>query len=113
MMSTRRLAKTWHGLVAGEIRNGPSRAVVAVRGPGGQPGRGGRVPAGRPGGPVGDLTVTTPLDIERGLLDVRPGQQVQVVIRREGQDQALPIEPQPLPRAIARRRTTRSGGSSA
>ncbi len=100
MMSTRRLAKTWHGLVAGEIRNGPSRAVVVSEV---QPASPAEAAGFRPGDHVvrvGDLNVTTPLDIERGLLDVGPGQKVQVVIRREGQDQALPIEPQPLPRAI-------------
>ena len=78
MMSTRRLAATWHGLVAVESRTGPGRAVVLSEV---QPGSPAEMAGFRPGDQVvrvGDLTVTTPLDIERGLLDVAPGQKAQV-----------------------------------
>ncbi|MBV8314428.1 MAG: trypsin-like peptidase domain-containing protein [Planctomycetaceae bacterium] len=100
MMSTRRLAGTWHGLVAVESRTGPGRAVVLSEV---QPGSPAEMAGFRPGDQVvcvGDLKVTTPLDIERGLIDVAPGQKAQVVVRRGTQDQALPIEPQSLPRAL-------------
>ena len=51
MMSTRRLASTWHGLVAGEQRNGAKKRIVVSRGPAGQPGRSRRVQARRRAGP--------------------------------------------------------------
>ncbi|HMB04764.1 MAG TPA: trypsin-like peptidase domain-containing protein [Isosphaeraceae bacterium] len=96
MMSTRRLARTWHGLVAGETRNGPSRAVVLSEVQSGSPAEA----AGfRPGDQViriGDVTVNTPLDIERALLDATPGQPTPVQIRRGGQDESLALEVRPL-----------------
>ena len=88
-MSTRRLAGTWHGLVAGEPHGGPGRAVVLSEV---QPGSPAEAAGFRPGDQVvqvGDLAVTTPLDIERGLLDVAPGQPARVRRPRGGQDQAL------------------------
>lgn len=101
MMSTRRLAATWHGLVAGETVNSPERKVVLVDVQAGSPAE---VAGFRPGDHVvrvGDLGVKTSLDIERGLLDVVPGRQAQVLIRRGGQEQALALEPRPLPRVAA------------
>ena len=38
MLSTRRLASTWHGLVASEQRNGPGTRGVDLGGPAGEPG---------------------------------------------------------------------------
>jgi len=37
-------------------------------------------------------------DIERALIDIRPGQKAEVVVRRQGQEKVLALEPQPLPR---------------
>ncbi len=96
MMSTRRLTRIWHGLVAGETRNGPSRSVVLSEVQSGSPAEA----AGfRPGDQlirVGDVMVNTPLDIERALLDATPGQPTPVQIRRGGQDQSLALEVRPL-----------------
>ena len=82
MLSTRRLASTWHGLVAGEQRSGPVAAcVVSEVQPGAR-----RKPAGfKPGDElvrVGDVAVSSDLDLERGMLDVRPGHPATVTIRR-------------------------------
>jgi serine protease Do len=101
MMSTRRLASTWHGMVAGESFTEGSRAVVVSDVPPGSPAEAAGVRQGDRLIKVGDLEVTTPLDIERALLDVRPGQQAEVIVRRAGKDQALALEPRPLPRATA------------
>jgi serine protease Do len=48
---------------------------------------------------VGETSIATSLDIERGLLDLRPGQKTEVVVRRGGRDQAMPLVLQPVPHA--------------
>ena len=75
MISTRRLASTWHGLVAGEQRSGARRRVVVSE-----------VQPGSPAEAAGLQSRATSwsgwaiwpsrarLDLERGMLDVRPGQ---------------------------------------
>lgn len=101
MMSTRRLASTWHGLVADEAQNTPERKVVLVDV---QPGSPAELAGFRPGDhvvKVGELGVRTPLDIERGLLELGPGQRTQVQIRRGGREQSLALETRPLPRVTA------------
>ncbi len=98
LMSTRRLAQTWHGLVAGEIFRGHHRAVVLSDIQSGSPAESAGFQPGDEVVRVGDLKVTTPLDIERGLLDVRPGQRAEVLVRRSGQEKTLPLEPQPVDR---------------
>ena len=98
MISTRRLAATWHGVVAGEARHGEGRSVVVSDI---QPGSPAELAGVKPGDHVvrvGDLAVTTPLDIERALLDVRAGQKAELVVRRSGQEQTLPLEMQAVPR---------------
>ena len=63
--------------------------------------------------------VTTPLDIERGLLDARPASRPGSLVRRDGQEQALALDAQAPADAggpVDRRRVdaaSRSGGSSA
>jgi serine protease Do len=99
MLSTRRLAGTWHGLVAGERCDGDARRVLVAEV---QPGSPAEAIGVRPGDRVvrvGDLPVTTPLDIERALLDARPGQPVDLILNRQGQEQHLALEVQPLPRS--------------
>src|SRR5262249_24446200 len=103
MMSTRKLAATWHGLVADEQPHpsGDGRAVVLSDV---QPGSPAEDAGFRPGDQVvkvGDLGVSTPLDIERGLLDAAPGRPTRVQIRRGGQEKALTLEVKPLPRLRA------------
>jgi serine protease Do len=98
MMSTRRLAATWHGLIAGELRQPQGRSVVLS---GVQAGSPAEIAGFKPGDRllrVNDLRVTNPLDIERGLLDVRPGQKAEILVQRGEQEQAIPIEVQSLPR---------------
>ncbi|MBX6314810.1 MAG: trypsin-like peptidase domain-containing protein [Isosphaeraceae bacterium] len=99
MISTRRLAATWHGLVTSEVQKGERRSVIVAEV---QPTSPAELAGIQPGDHllrVGDLPVTTPLDIERALLDVRPGQKAKVLIQRGGQEQSLALEVAPLPRA--------------
>lgn len=112
LMSTRRLASTWHGLVASEIFRGLDRVVVLNDVPSGSPADRAGLLKGDQILKVNGLDVTTPLDIERGLLDVRPGQQARVVVRRDGETIPLPLEPAPLDRASAASLAARAGSPS-
>jgi serine protease Do len=105
MMSTRRLAATWHGLVADEQAStsgaeaaGVSRAVVLTDVQPGSPAESAGFKPGDQVVRVGDLPVTTPLDIERGLLDTAPGRPTRVQVRRGGHDQTIALDVKPLPR---------------
>lgn len=100
MMSTRRLAATWHGLVGEELRKaaGALRSVVLSDV---QPGSPAEAAGFKPGDQVvkvGDVQISTPLDIERGLLDASPGRPTRVQIRRGEKDQALVLDVKALPR---------------
>ncbi|WP_435006630.1 trypsin-like peptidase domain-containing protein [Tundrisphaera lichenicola] len=98
MMSTRRLALKWHGMVAGESFQGEVRRVVLSEVQANSPAE----EAGfRPGDHVvriGELPVTNTLDIERALLDAQPGSPTRVLVRRDGKDQELPLDVRPLGR---------------
>jgi serine protease Do len=98
MLSTRRLAATWHGVVASETRREDARVVVVSEIQAGSPAEAAGLRPGDQLVRVGDLKISTPLDIERGLLDVRAGQQCDVLIRRSGKDQVVALSPQTLPR---------------
>jgi serine protease Do len=82
MLSTRRLASTWHGLVTSEQRRGTSRRVMISEV---QPGSPAEASGFKPGDElirVGEVSVTCDLDLERGMLDVHPGHPANVTIRR-------------------------------
>jgi serine protease Do len=102
LLSTRRLSATWHGLVSDEIRlPQQGRTVVLTDVQAGSPAESSGFKAGDHVVQVGEVSVTTPLDIERGLLESMPGRPTRVQIRRAGQDQALALEVKPLPRTTA------------
>jgi serine protease Do len=107
MMSTRLLARTWHGLLSGETRNGPSRTVVLTEVQSGSPAEAAGFLPGDQVVRVGEVAVHTPLDIERALLDLAPGKPIQVQIRRGGQEQSLALEVRPLSGAGSAAATTR------
>ncbi len=102
MMSTRRLASLWHGLVADELVNAAhARSVVLSDVQAGSPAE---LAGFKPGDQVvrvGEIQVSTPLDIERGFLDAAPGRPTRVQIRRGGQEQALNLEVKPVSRTAA------------
>jgi serine protease Do len=106
MMSTRRLARTWHGLVAAEARVEANRAVVLAEVQGGSPAEAAGFRAGDQVVRVGEQSVVTPLDIERALLDVPPGRPTRVLVRRGGQEQALDLELRSLTAAPPARTST-------
>lgn len=99
LLSTRRLAGTWHGLDSTERRDGETRRVLVSGVQSGSPAEAVGVRLGDLVVRVGDLPVTTPLDIERALLDARPGRPVDLIVNRQGQEQKLALDVQLLPRA--------------
>lgn len=96
MLSTRRLAATWHGLVAGESRYNDSRVVYVMDVQPGSPAETAGFRRGDLLRRVGDLEISNPIDLERGLLDLRPGQQAEVLVLRSGSEQTLPLGVQAL-----------------
>ena len=73
MLSTRRIASTWHGLVVDDLTRGTQRAVVITEVQAGSPGESAGFKAGDEVMRVGELPVGNMLDLERGLLDSQPG----------------------------------------
>ncbi len=101
MLSTRRLASTWHGLVATDERRGSKHGVVIAEV---QPGSPAEASGFKPGDEllrVGTLPVANVLDLERGLFDVRPGQPATVKVRRGGTETALSLDVKPLGTSLA------------
>jgi len=92
MLSTRRLASAWHGLVASEQRRGDARRVMISEV---QPGSPAEAAGFKPGDElirVGDLAVFCDLDLERGMLDVRPGRPATVTIRRGNTETVMHLD---------------------
>jgi serine protease Do len=101
MLSTRRLASIWHGLVPIEQRTGAKRRVVVSEV---QPGSPAEAAGFKPGDElvrVGDLAVANTLDLERGMLDVRPGHPAPVAIRRGNTMTTMPLDVRVAPEDVA------------
>ncbi len=100
MLSTRRLAGTWHGMVTGETKVGATRTVLISDVPPGSPAELAGLQRGDQVVKVGETSILNTLDIERGLLDARPGVKSEVVVKRAGQDKTVSLEVQPLPKTV-------------
>jgi serine protease Do len=103
LISTRRLSSTWHGVVAVEQTRGSRRSVVVAEA---QPASPAEVAGLRPGDElvrIGEVPVSSTVDIERGLLDARPGAATNLTIRRGGNETSLALEVRPLPANVAGR----------
>ena len=92
MMSTRRLALKWHGLVSNESINGDARRLMLSEVQPNSPAEAAGFRAGDQLIRVGDLAVTNTLDVERALLDAQPGQPTRVLVLRDGRNQELPLD---------------------
>ena len=99
MMSTRRLAATWHGLVSAENVSESGRSVLVTEVPSGSPAELSGIQPGDRIVKVNQMEVLIPLDVERGLLDVRAGQQADVVVLRGNEEKTLKLEPKPISQA--------------
>lgn len=98
LMSTRRISGTWHGMVSGDSLVGANRAVIVSDVPPGSPAEVAGVQRGDQVLKVGDLAITSPLDIERALIDIKAGNKSDILVRRGGEEKSLQLEPQALPR---------------
>ncbi len=96
MMSTRRLTLKWHGLVSNEVWQNNDRRLILSEVPSNSPAEAAGFRVGDQLVRVGDLAVTSPLDVERGFLDAPSGQPIKVAFRREGRDLELPLQLQPM-----------------
>ena len=101
MMSTRRLALKWHGLVSTEVLQADGRRVVLSEVQSSSPADAAGFRAGDHVVSIGDLAVTNSLDIERALLDAQPGQPTRAVVRRDGKEQELLLDVRALGRSAA------------
>ena len=96
MMSTRKLASAWHGLVTSELKAGDDRIVQVNEVQSGSPAE---LAGFKPGDQmikVGELMVANSLDVERALLGQPNGQATPVSIRRGGKEQSLNLALQPM-----------------
>jgi serine protease Do len=99
MMSTKRLVATWHGIVSTDSVSAAGRTVVVTDVPAGSPAELSGIRKGDQIVKVNQLDVVTSLDVERGLLDVRAGQRVGLIVRRANDELELEIEPRPISQA--------------
>jgi serine protease Do len=96
LLSTRRLASTWHGLVITEQHLGTKRSVSVIEI---QPGSPAEASGFRPGDElirIGEQSIGHSIDLERALLDVRPGRPASVMIRRGGSETTLALDVRPV-----------------
>jgi serine protease Do len=100
MLSTRRIASTWHGLVVDDMRRGSQRAVVITEVQPVSPGESAGFRTGDELIRVGEMPVASLLDLERGLLDSHPGTPTTVLVRRAGAEQSLTLDVKALPRGM-------------
>ncbi|MGC8639076.1 MAG: trypsin-like peptidase domain-containing protein [Isosphaeraceae bacterium] len=108
MLSTRRIMSTWHGLVADDLTRGGQRSVVITQVQPGSPAESAGFKTGDVLVRVGDLPVSSMLDLERGLLDARPGRPTKLLVRRGQAEQSLGLEVKPLPRGMSIAASTNS-----
>jgi serine protease Do len=92
MLSTRRLASTWHGLVASEQRRGASRRVIVCEVQTGSPAEATGFKPGDELVRVGDVAIICDLDLERGMLDAQPGNPTAVTIRRGNTESVMRLD---------------------
>jgi serine protease Do len=94
MLSTRRLASSWHGLVSTEQRRGPKHGVMVSEVEQGSPAETSGFTPGDELIKIGDLAIASPLDVERAMLDVHPGHPATVIIRRGKSEKVIPLDVQ-------------------
>ncbi len=102
LLSTRRLGGTWHGLSGVEtvLPGTDRRCLVVTEVASGSPAESAGALPGDRLERLANLTISNALDVERALLDTKAGQRQELVVRRGTEEVKLPLELQPLPRAV-------------
>jgi len=88
LLSVERVDRTWHGIVA---RNDGPRGVIVEAVHRQSPAETVGVRAGDVITRIGELPVSRPLDIERGLLGRRAGESVSLIVMRSGSEEKLDL----------------------
>ncbi len=96
MMSTRKLASAWHGLVTSELKAGDDRLVQINEIQSGSPAETAGFKPGDQLIKVGELPIANSLDVERAFLGQPNGQATSVSVRRGGKEQSLSLALQPM-----------------
>jgi serine protease Do len=93
MMSTERIAQTWHGIVAvGRAARGESAPGIRIeRIDSESPADKGKLQPGDVITKVDDVSMDRPLDLERALLDRRAGEKAQFDILRDGETKSIVV----------------------
>jgi serine protease Do len=97
LLSTRRLAATWHGVVAAEQRRGNRRGVIVSEVQVGSPAEASGLHSGDELVRIGDLPIVSTIDVERGLIDARPGRPANLTFRRGGKESTVALDVRPVP----------------
>ncbi|MGD9647159.1 MAG: trypsin-like peptidase domain-containing protein [Pirellulales bacterium] len=108
LMSSRRIANTWHGIVAAPADKTNTAAGVVVRAVDVQsPAAKGGLSAGDQIVRVEGVQIDRPIDVERAMLDHRAGEKIEVEVSRNGQEEVVELTLADLPEAL------RGGGGPA
>lgn len=84
LMSIERLDRNWHGIVGKPVENGGKHRLVVDKVMDDSPAAGGDLKPGDVITSIGDITAQRPLDLERALLGRKAGEEVPVVVERDG-----------------------------
>lgn len=96
MLSTRRLAGTWHGLVATESHGTDGSILQVSKVEQGSPAEQAGVQAGDVVQRINQLEIANAIDVERALLGIRPGDKAKLVVLRGGEAKELDLQLQGL-----------------
>ena len=99
MLSTRRLAATWHGLATESRPDGEGVRLVVSQVQSTSPGEKAGIKPGDQIVKVGELETRNPLDLERALLESQTEVPVPVVVKREGAEVSVQLAVRALSRA--------------
>jgi serine protease Do len=106
MLSIRKRNGTWHGIVGhdqietddGDASKTPQRSLVVERIEANSPATKSGIQRGDVFVRIGDAPVKCALDLERGLLELHPGETAPVVVRRDGKEQRFELVVQAVDR---------------
>jgi serine protease Do len=91
LMSIERIDRNWHGVVGKPVEKDGKHRMVVDKVSDQSPAATGEFKPGDVITSVGDVTVERPLDVERGLLGRKAGEEVSVVVERDGKPLTLSL----------------------